>query len=330
MQSRSSFLRSAGAASVAVVAVPLVGRAAGLQPVNVINTGSLDSFVMQNLVQDSGYFARYGVAGSPTNVSDGIKLLASIVQGGSDLAIMTGFNQIFPAIEAGAGLKLIAGVSMNFDYAVYCGNPSVRSLKDLAGKSVGVGAIGALSYVAMAAMLQKAGVDRDTVRFVNIGSSADAIKAVLARKIDAAPAQHDYLDDARSNGLHVIADAYELVPKYMAQAAFTSDRTLATKRETLVRTLAAYGRCFRFLNDNGHGAAFEAAYVKSGGTVEHAKTKWNWYRGHHVYAGDLQLPLDRLNEVQRINVSVGLQYQIMPLAKVADLSVARDALKLMK
>ncbi|HEY2330438.1 MAG TPA: PhnD/SsuA/transferrin family substrate-binding protein, partial [Acidimicrobiales bacterium] len=53
----------------------------------------------------------------------------------------------------------------------------VQSVTDLAGRTVGTGSIGALLHQLMVALLAKKGVDITSVRFVNIGSSADVFRA---------------------------------------------------------------------------------------------------------------------------------------------------------
>jgi len=326
---RREFFRAAGVATLALGVLPTSARSAGVS-VNIINTGAPDAYVMQAVVDQQHYFDRFGLNAQTANVSDGIKLLASIVQGGSDVAMITGFSQVFPAIEAGARLKLLAGTTIGPDYAVYSGNPAVKTLKDLEGKSVGTGAVGALAYIAMSAMLQKAGVDRDKVRFVNIGSTSDVFKAVLARKIDAGPAQHEFVNDAKAGGLHIIAEAADVIPDFMQQAIFTSEATIAKKRDALVRALAAYGSGYRFIMANAHEDAYIDAFVRGGGTAERGRTKFDWYKQHKIYAVNLQLPEEKVMYQQRLNISLGQQQKLLDYASVTDLSIARDALKLMK
>lgn len=62
---------------------------------------------MQALIKNRKYFENLGVTDNTQNVSDGVKLMASIVNDSSDIAILTGFSQVFAAIENGAQIKVV-------------------------------------------------------------------------------------------------------------------------------------------------------------------------------------------------------------------------------
>jgi ABC-type nitrate/sulfonate/bicarbonate transport system substrate-binding protein len=326
MLTRQAFLRTSAATA---LAVPLSACAsgAGSQHVTIINTGAADSYVMQTLA--ANYYGKFGLDATTVNVSDGIKLLAAVISGSADIAMITGFSQIFPAIAQGAGIKLVAGGMLMPDNAMYCGNPLVHSLKDLEGRSVGTGSVGALTHIMTVAMLRRAGVDIAKVRFVNIGSSSDVFKAIVAGKVDAGSAQHDYLLDAKRAGIRVIAEGNELIPDFMQQAAFASDRAIATKRDGLVRTLATYASVYRFVQNPKNEDTYAQAYATAGGTLERGRVKFEWLQKHDVYATNLQLPQSSIWFEQELNVVLGIQQRVLSYNDVVDLSLAHDALKLL-
>jgi ABC-type nitrate/sulfonate/bicarbonate transport system substrate-binding protein len=322
------------AAGAAGVLVPRTAVAANFAPaqVNIVNTGANDSLALQMLVKDQKYLEEFGLNATTLNVSDGIKLTAAVVTGASDIGILTGFGQVFPAIENGAPLKLIGAAMLPPDFAVYTGNPQVRTLKDLEGKSVGTGAIGALVYASMAAMLQKEGVDLKKITFVNIGSSTDVFKAVAAKKVDAGPAQHDFVKVASQYGVRVIADAVKVIPEFTNQGTFTTDRAIAQKRDVLVRTLAAYGRAYRFVNARDSETTYVKAYTEAvgPGSDEAGRDRWEWMNSVQGYDVNIEMSAARINYMQQLNVSLGTQKAVLPLEKVADMSLARDAVKLLR
>ena len=79
-------------------------------------------------------------------MTDGIKIIASLVSGNADLCAGTGFSGVFPAIERGAGLKIVAGSSLSPQTAIFSKHPEIRETKDLIGKTVGIGPLGACSF----------------------------------------------------------------------------------------------------------------------------------------------------------------------------------------
>ena len=325
--SRPSFLAGLSAAA-ALTAMPGMVRAA--DTVNIINTGANDSFALQALIKNRKYFESVGITDNTQNVSDGVKLMAAIVNGGSDIAILTGFSQVFPAIENGAQIKLVAAAMLPVSFEMYVGNPTVKTLKDLEGKSVGTGALGALLHVSTAAVLRKAGVDLNKVQFVNIGSSSDVFKAVAAKKIDAGAAQPEFSKLAAQFGVRILAEFPKEIPLFTNQGAFVPVKAIAEKRDVLVRTLAAYGKAFRFVNSPGSKDEYLKAYHDGVGpdTTEIATDEWNWIQQNKAYNSAIVLTPERIMYMQQLNVALGTQKAVLPLDKVADMSIARDAAKL--
>jgi ABC-type nitrate/sulfonate/bicarbonate transport system substrate-binding protein len=326
---RPQFL-AALAAGAAATAIGRPARAA--DTVNIINTGSNDSLALQALIKNKRYFDAVGIGDNTQNVSDGVKLMAAILTGQADVSILTGFSQIFPAIENGAQIKLLGGAVLPSNFVMYTGNPAIKSVKDLAGKTIGTGAVGALVYIAAAALLKRYGVDPATVTFVNIGSSSDVFRAVAAKKIDAGPAQHEFTRLAGQLGVRGIATFATDLPLFTQQGAFTTDRAIAEKRDVLVRTLAAYGKAYRYVDSPGSKADYLQAFADAvgPGTAEQAEDLWTWFQQYKAYDAALVLTPERVAYMQQVNVDLGIQKSVLPFEKVADMSIARDALKLMR
>jgi ABC-type nitrate/sulfonate/bicarbonate transport system substrate-binding protein len=323
---RSRFL--AGVSSTVAFAAAEPVMAAG--SVTIINTGANDSFALQALIKNRRYFESVGLTATTQNVSDGVKLMAAIVTGAADIAILTGFSQVFPAIENGASIKLIGSALLPVSFEMFTANPDIKTIKDLEGKTVGTGAIGALVYESAAAVLRKYNVDLNKVKFVNIGSSSDVFRAVAAKKVDAGPAQHEFSRLAAKLGVRSVADFAKEIPQFTNQGAFASERVIAEKRDVLVRTLAAYGKAYRFVDDPSSREEYVKAFHDGVGpdTEEQALDQWSWFQQYKAYNVNIALPPGRINYMQQLNVALGVQKAVFPLEKVADMSIARDAAKL--
>ena len=324
MLGRSRFLAGVAASAAFAGGAP-VARAA--ETVNIINTGSNDSFAIQALIQDRKYFENLGISEATQNVSDGVKLMASVVNGMSDIAILTGFSQVFTAIENGAQIKLVGSAILPVSFSMYTANPAIKSIKDLEGKTIGTGAIGALIHTSTAAVLRKNGVDLNRVTFVNIGSSSDIFKAVAARKVDAGGAQHEFSRTAAQLGVRMIGDYFKQIPQFTNQGAFSPIKAIAEKRELLVKTLAAYGRAYRYIDGPASKQNWIKAYNEGVGPGSEALATdlWEWIRQTKAFNTAIVLSPERINYMQQLNVALGVQKAILPLDRVADMSIARDA-----
>jgi ABC-type nitrate/sulfonate/bicarbonate transport system substrate-binding protein len=333
---RRQFLFNTAAAGAGMAsALPLAAscaRAAPPERVNIVLTSATTNLVLTALMEQTGYLAKLGIEPNFLTVADGNKVVAALVSGAADICPEAGFAQVLAAIARGAPLKMIGGSAPKNFNAVFTANPKVRTLKDLEGKTVGVGALGTQLHQIMIALFRKYGVDAKKVTFANVGASVNVFKAVQAHVVDAGPCEVWVGQTTGGPGTRIVEHGatYESLPEYVNQAAFTSDRAIAQKRQALVKTLAAYSKLFRYITYGDAEQAFMAASAKAlgPGQTALAKAQWQFYRQTKPFAPDLALGADRVKFMQDLNISTGTQTAAMPFEKFADMSLARDALKL--
>lgn len=98
----------------------------------------------------------------------------------------------------------------------------------------------------------------------------------------------------------------------------------------MVRTLAAYARLYRFVQDSGSRDAFLRARrsVFPNAPEREHMAQWSYIQTYRPFAVDLVLSPERLRYVQELNLRFRTQKAVMPFERIADMSLARDALKL--
>lgn len=302
-------------------------------PVNIVNTASNSTMALQELIKQQGYFEEFGLAATTLNVADGSKLMGALFSGSSDICILSGFSQVFPAVEKGGKLKIIAGAGLLLQDAIYSAKPDIHHVKDLEGRTVGSGSPGALLHQFTVALLRKKGVDVSKVKFVNVGSSASVFNAVVAGTVDAGPSLIDVYPEQKKYGVHALEDGdlWKELPEYTYQGSYAADRAITEKRDALVRVLAVYGKLYRFLSSpNSHDAFMRAraAVLKKSDAAE-GEFEWQFAQKYKAYATDLTLSEDRIDYMQKLNVEFGIQKKVLPFNEVADMSLAKDAVKLL-
>lgn len=302
-------------------------------PVNIVNTASNSTMALQELLKQQGFFDEVGLAPTTLNVADGSKLMGALFSGSSDICILSGFSQVFPAVEKGGKMKILAGAGLLLQDAIYSAKPDVQHVKDLEGKTVGSGSPGALLHQFTVALLRKKGVDASKVKFVNVGSSASVFNAVVAGTVDAGPSLIDVYPEQKKYGVHSLQDGdlWKELPEYTYQGSYASDRAIAEKRDALVRVLAAYGKLYRFISaPNSHDAFMRAreAVLKKSDPAE-GEFEWQFTQKYQPYATDLTLSEERIDYMQKLNVEFGIQKKILPFNEVADMSLSKEALKLL-
>ena len=81
-------------------------------PITIANAAGNVNLIMQELMKQQGFLEKMGLAPTIMNVADGAKMMGGIINGEIDCTTMSGFGQIFPAIEKGAKLKVLAGAAL--------------------------------------------------------------------------------------------------------------------------------------------------------------------------------------------------------------------------
>jgi ABC-type nitrate/sulfonate/bicarbonate transport system substrate-binding protein len=247
--------------------------------------------------------------------------------------MQAGFGPVLAEIDKGSPLKVIAGGSLLSPQAIYTSKPDIVEVKDLIGRSVGVGTLGAALHQKMVALLRKRGVDDTKVTFVNTGSTAATFKAAVAGSVDAGLADIDMYADQAKYGVHSLKDGnfWTELPEYTNQAAYTTDAAIATKRDAMVRMIAAYAKLYRWLQTPVSKEAWmtTSARIAKTPVPDKVDPQWQFYQDTKPYPPGIALTPERIKFIQELNVSMGLQKQVQPFEKVADMSLATDALKLL-
>jgi NitT/TauT family transport system substrate-binding protein len=291
------------------------------------------NMTMSELLRQQKFLESFDLNPDVVAMADGTKILGGIYSGSIDVSPMSGFGQVFPAVERGADLKIISASTLIPALALFSGKPNVRSLKDLEGKVVGVGAIGALVHQLTVTVLRKYSVNDSAVRFVNIGSNTDIFKGVMAGTVDAGVGPVSFVEDAETYNVHAVPNGNMSVElkDFTYQAGWTSKRVIDKKRDALVRVLAAYAKLFRFVQQPSARDAFLGArksVFPNAPEREHV-AEWNYLQTFKPFASDLMLSPERVRYMQQINLDFHIQNEILPFERVVDLSLAQDAQKLL-
>lgn len=301
--------------------------------VAIVNTSGNFAATLQQLMKDKGFLEELGLQPNFISVGDGSKVIGALLSGQADICTASGFGQVLPAIERGGGLKVLAGSEVLLLHLIYSSRPEIKTLKDLEGRTMGVGSLGALLHSITVALLRKNNVDPTRITFVNVGSSADVFRAVVAKVVDAGPSELDYLQQQGKYDVHGLTDGnfWDGLPEYTNQASYASERAIHERRDVLVRTLAAYAKLYRFISSPESKDAYLAARATALGKNEReaALAQWNFFQQHASFATDLVLSAERIRYMQDLNVSLGIQKSVLPDTQVSDMSLAQDALKLL-
>lgn len=303
-----------------------------LTEVHIVDAGGPHELATVELLHRQGYLERMGINARRTYVKNGSEATELLLAGDGDVAMQVGFGPALSAIDKGAPLRIVAASNLLTVHAVYSMKPDIRCLKDLEHRTVGVGALGALTHQLIYAALRKKGVDPATVCFVSIGNSATIFQALLAGEVDAGFGETDVFENQTHYGVHALEDAvlWRELPEFPNQASFATQTAMLEKRDGLVRTLAAHALLYCYLHNPDSWEAYAAARAAALPQADPAESRsqWLFYQRYHPFAQNLLLAEARLSYMQELNLIMKLQRRVLPFDAVADMSLARDALRL--
>ena len=216
--------------------------------------------------------------------------------------------------------------------AMFSKAPHIRAVRDLAGRTIGIGPKGYLLHATTIALLRKHGLSEKDVTFVEIGSNAQVFQAVSKGEVDAGPSSVASFYDQVELGVHSLSDGHmwSELPDYTNQIMYASDRAIADGRETIVRTLAAFARLFRFLQTPGSMDSYSKARALAvpGNDTCESEAVCRFMLEHKPYGSDILITDERLTYMQELLASLGEIASPMPAERIADMSMARDATKI--
>ncbi|MCW2242104.1 ABC transporter substrate-binding protein [Azospirillum canadense] len=192
---RRTVLR-AGLGGLSVLALgPLAGSMQGAfaQTGRVLKINTLASAAAVNVPMQaalrSGVGMMAGFAAPEVRPTKKIPQIAQeVIAGAADLGDADVASTL-AAAEAGADLRIIGLSYSNTSQVIVANTDKVKSLEEIAAKggTIAVNSIGDFMYVMLAGALLKRNIDPKKVNFIEMGSSGDRARALVAGRVDAVP-----------------------------------------------------------------------------------------------------------------------------------------------
>lgn len=327
MIGRRGFL-GAAAASAWLVGGPVLARGKR-HAIRVASNQGSENATLQQMIVDLNLFDRLSLDAVIVEGRTISAPMEALLADQADVCMISGFVGVLPAIEAGKELRLVGAAMEKPALALYS-IMDVARIEDLAGRTIGIGATKGLLHILTVALLRKKGVDPASVEFVNVGSNAQVLEAVLSGTVDAGLSGIAGVSDSRAR---VVAggELWRELPDYTYQTAYASLRAIRDKPEAVARCLAAYSRLFRYLSSPSSKLAYLEARRKAAGQPDptEAEAVWNFIQKHQPYGHSPGLSVKRVDYLQSLNLEVGLQAKALPFDAVAAMGPALRARQLL-
>jgi NitT/TauT family transport system substrate-binding protein len=209
---------------------------------------------------------------------------------------------------------------------------SIGSVQDLKGKIFAVSLPGALPEALARALLEKSNIKPSEVQFANLGTDTDRFKALVAGKVDAAVVSTEFKPVADDPKLKVkmLVTGRDMLPNYMRQCIVTTAKIIATRRDDLVRFVAAEIAGLRY------AVAHRDAALKLTARIIDAKPGdprlgyiFDDMVANHAIDPELAIPMDKLAWMEDQALALGDLKTRIDLATIIDPTIRQQALALL-
>jgi NitT/TauT family transport system substrate-binding protein len=258
-----------GALALGSAAAMTAPRAVGAQTATAVRVVAVtgNDFAIGFFASEMGFFKAQGLDVALNVIPSGGAATAALIGGSYDVAITnvgsvsSAFTRGLPLVLLGAGGALYSSSGPSA-FLVAPVSTTIRSAKDLAGKTIGLSSVRDLAQVAVMSWIDQNGGDSHASTFVEM-PALDITPAIERGRIDAGLVINPRYIQAKDN-VHLIATPYDAVAKqFLISAPVVNRAWLEANRPVVARLATALRATARWANQNADQSnALVAKYTK--------------------------------------------------------------------
>jgi NitT/TauT family transport system substrate-binding protein len=276
-------------------------------------------FITLPLAQKKGFLREVGIDADVVRIATGAARMPALVSG--EIDYFTGVGPVVVGAITGLPVRLVAIYVPTFPIMLVA-RPEFNSVRDLKGKTIGIGVIGSSPHIVTRLMLKHFGLDPDKDVMSVAGGSADSRLAALHQGLIAAGTvvpPFDYY--AKKLGLNMLARAQGLVI-YPEGGLSTTTKKIKERPDEVKRVIEAGIKADRYIRTEREGTI---EFLMEWQKIDREVATATYESVSNAYNEDGSIPEDGLRTViEEARKSAHVTHEV-PISQVADLSILRQA-----
>jgi NitT/TauT family transport system substrate-binding protein len=183
--------------------------------------------------KDLGLFAKYGFNGDVVLVPGSVRQIQAIAGGSIHFAQADAATTV-NAINQGLDLVMLSGTLNSFPYS-FVTQKEIRGPEDLAGKKIGILAVGGATETATFLALKAWNISRQAVTIFPAGDSAARIVALSTKAIDGTMLSYPDINEALRLGMHELVKMSEVKGSSFPMNVVVARRSFVEKNRAMVK-----------------------------------------------------------------------------------------------
>src|SRR5258706_3424295 len=298
----------------------LPALAAAQEKIRVTYANNSLTFLAAFIAKDRGFYARNGLAAELIQARPAVNI-AALLSGDVDYAEV--FGSAIRSAARGAPVRAFSN-SIKAPFFSLIAHPSIKSVKELRGRVVGVTSIGGTNQISGRLLFQHFGVDPDKdIKFLAIGEEKFVVEAFKARRLNAILVAPPFSIIMKREGFTVLANAADIVSFPLAGLSTTVDK-LKQNRSQVKRVLKSEIEALRSLRDDAAGST---EIIRKRFAMDAALARDTYAIVVNAYSRDGRVDQAGVENLLDMERKAGLIPKTMTVDQVIDASIAEEVLK---
>jgi NitT/TauT family transport system substrate-binding protein len=209
------------------------------------------SSLTAGIAEKEGFFKQEGLQVELIRMRPPVSV-AALSSGEIDASMICG-SALRAALRGVIPLKIIATFMNGSNHALIV-RPDIHSVRDLKGKTLGIGALGDTTHLAARVLFKANGLDLEKdAKVLAVGPDPARLAAMKENLITATLASPPADVEGKRMGFNILLRTYEVF-RFPTVSLCTTDTKIKQRRQEIKKTLKALIRGQRFLVENRAGA----------------------------------------------------------------------------
>lgn len=197
---------------------------------------------------EKGFFAAEDIRVDKIFAPSSAAVILQATTGALDMTVEGAFVDVIRAIEKGSPLAIVRILVQTPPYELLA-KPSIKSLKELKGKTVSIGGPKDVTRIYLNRMLEPNGLKDSDVDLVYAGASSVRLSALESGAVDAAMLTAPFNFYASSSGLSVVGRTADYITDLPQNGTVVNRNWANSHMSTVTKFLAAFNKAVDWFRD---------------------------------------------------------------------------------